>query len=69
MDEDSFLSCCCVTQGKSAGICTARPAERKAVMYRIYDKELSRFAALHDQAKKRVADLDNQLSAGQASTG
>jgi len=64
MDEDLFLSSCCVMQGKSAGICTARPAERKAVMYRIYDKELSKFAALHDGAKRHVVDLDNQLGAG-----
>lgn len=64
MDEDLFLNSCCVMQGKSAGICTAKPAERKAVMYRIYDRELSRFANLHDHAKRRVADLDSQLANG-----
>lgn len=66
MDEDLFLNSCCVMQGKSAGICTARPAERKAVMYRIYDKELSRFASLHDAAKKRVAAADAELAASRA---
>jgi exonuclease SbcC len=67
MDEKLFLSSCFMLQENTVSICKEpEPAKRKDLLYRIYDRELSRFAVLHDAAKKRVAETDTALSGGRA---
>lgn len=61
MDESLFLNSSCVMQGRSAGICEATPAERKAVLYRILEDRLAKFGPLHDAAKATVKGLDDAM--------
>jgi exonuclease SbcC len=64
MDESLFLNSSCVMQGRSAGICEATPAERKAVLYRILEDRLARFGPLADAAKAQVKSLDDAMTIG-----
>ena len=60
MDRALFLNSSCVMQGQSAGICEAGPAERKAVLYQIFEDRLSKFPALcaDVKAKAKVAEAN-----------
>ena len=69
MDEDLYFASSCVMQGRSAGICEAGPAERKAVLYKILEDRLGIFGPLHDAAKRRIKEIEQTLAARQSKRG
>jgi exonuclease SbcC len=66
MDKNLFLASSCVTQGNSAGICEAGPAERKAILMQLLQDRLARFGPLMEAAKARRKALDETLNLNRA---
>lgn len=66
MNKELFLASSCVTQGNSAGICEATPAERKAILMQLLEDRLARFGPLAEAAKARRKTLDQNLDLGRA---
>jgi exonuclease SbcC len=64
MDVELFRHSSCVMQGDSAGICEATPAERKAILYQIFESRLAKFGPLTDAAKMAVRQIDDSMIAG-----
>lgn len=57
MDSKLFQLTSYVGQESSAGICAAKPAERKDILYQIFEDQMSAFPGLQDAAKKAASDV------------
>lgn len=65
MDYALWRHSSCVAQGDSAAFCSATRAERKAVLYRVFEDRLGRFEPLLDAVRGKLRQID-QLAATNA---
>lgn len=61
MDSKLYQLTSYVGQDASAGICAAKPAERKEILYQIFEDQMKAFPGLQDAAKKAAKNLDGPI--------